>query len=236
MSALLDQVSDDHSRVNALALLVGNGVYISAMDPLAGRCEPLIKDNVECGLQRLRKVCRYLDWFRISWSVTELYFEEKRAVMDEDPSDLVKSRGQIVNMVQGIQAADDVERLILKWNVLRCGRTVFHSVVFNPEVTVTISERIETHAAGGILCPFEATPRTTSDVEDPLSGEKIPGETELLCKELLKVIIQQHSASILARLAPELELGVALRLVLVEHTVTDGCPYSLKLRHRGRLA
>jgi hypothetical protein len=48
---LLDQVSDDHSGVDALALLVRDGIHISTVDLVTRRCEPLTTHYVEYRLQ-----------------------------------------------------------------------------------------------------------------------------------------------------------------------------------------
>jgi hypothetical protein len=75
-------MSHHHAGTVALALSVGNCLNIGTVDALPRCREPLIKCHLECGLQQLDKVFRYLNRLSIGRSVAELYFEQERAARD----------------------------------------------------------------------------------------------------------------------------------------------------------
>jgi hypothetical protein len=108
-------------------------------------------------------------------------------------------------------------------------------VLVDPEIPITIGQRVEPDPAHGLCGPFKASPGTASNVEDTLPFEERPRQTELVSEKLLKVPVLQSSAGTLSSVAPELELSVALRFELVEHMPADSRSYSLKLRHDERV-
>src|SRR5258708_113377 len=104
------------------------------------------------------------------------------------------------------------------------------------KIPIAVDQRVEPHSARSLRCPFKTPSWATSDVEDALPGEELPRQAKLVGEELFKVAVSQRSSGVLAGLAPELELGIALPFELVKHMSADCSSYSLKPGHVERLS
>ena len=125
--------------------------------------------------------------------VTDLHDEQEAALAAEDPMNLGKGPIEIIDVVERVEARDDVEMTGRKRQGFRGRALVGHLVAADSKFSVVVDQWVNTNPFNRVVCPLETSSWTAPDVKQPLPSIEGPLKPKELGEHLLVERVIQRS-------------------------------------------
>src|SRR4051812_23315298 len=156
-------------------------------------------EDFESELLRLGRGC----------AVPHLADQQQRATGSQNPRELPRRLLNVVDVIERVEAADDVEVRIGERDPLGAGVRVVHPVARDAQLPVAVDQRVQADALGGHVSPLERTSWSAPHIEDALALVEGLRQPEVL-GEVVPVVPAREPALDRRSITPVGHLGPGL--------------------------